>query len=75
LGEIDGRLVEVTDAATEKPATRNPSCKSSLTSKNDAPGSLNDKNSIYHDTSNETLQSRGVRFLICHTATKEQAAS
>jgi len=68
-----GAWLKVTDPAIEKPATRNPFYKSSLSCKNDALSSLNDKNSIYQDTSIETLQSRGVQFLSCHTATEEQA--
>jgi intracellular sulfur oxidation DsrE/DsrF family protein len=68
-----GAWLKVTDPATGKAATRNPFYKSTLTSKNDALNNLNDKNSIYQDTSIETLQSRGVQFLSCHTATEEQA--
>jgi hypothetical protein len=60
-----GAWLKVTDPATEKPVTRNTFYKSSVTSKNDALSSLNDKNSIYQDTSIETLQSRGVQFLSC----------
>jgi hypothetical protein len=33
----------------------------------------NNPDSIYQDTSVEALQSRGVQFLACHTATEEQA--
>ncbi len=33
----------------------------------------NDENSLYQDTSVEALQSRGVKFLSCHTALEEQA--
>ena len=33
----------------------------------------NDPGAIYQDTSVEALQSRGVQFLACHTATEEQA--
>jgi hypothetical protein len=68
-----GDWLKVTDPATGKPATRNPFYKSTLASKSDALSGLNDKNSIYQDTSIETLQSRGVQFLSCHTATEEQA--
>jgi hypothetical protein len=60
-----GAWLKVTDPAPEKPATRNPFYKSFVTSKNDALSSLNDKNSIYQDTSIETLQSRGVQFISC----------
>lgn len=68
-----GAWLKVTDPATEKPATRNPFYKSTLTNKTDALSALNDRNSIYQDTSIETLQARGVQFLSCHTATEEQA--
>ncbi|HEY4047883.1 MAG TPA: hypothetical protein VGM27_13550 [Acidobacteriaceae bacterium] len=67
-----GAWLKVIDPATEKPATRNPFYKSTLTSKTDALSALNDKNSVYQDTSIETLQVRGVQFLSCHTATEEQ---
>ena len=32
----------------------------------------NDHNSLFQDTAVETLQSRGVQFMRCHTATEEQ---
>jgi intracellular sulfur oxidation DsrE/DsrF family protein len=68
-----GAWLKVADPVTEKPATRNPFYKSALTNKTDALSALDDKNSIYQDTSIETLQERGVQFLSCHTATEEQA--
>jgi intracellular sulfur oxidation DsrE/DsrF family protein len=33
----------------------------------------NDETSSYQDASIQTLQSRGVQFLCCHTATEEQS--
>lgn len=68
-----GTWLKVMDPVTEKPATRNLFYKSTLTNKTDVPSALNDKKSIYQDTSMETLQQRGVQFLSCHTATEEQA--
>ncbi|QNI30174.1 hypothetical protein H7849_13315 [Alloacidobacterium dinghuense] len=68
-----GAWLKVTDPVTDKPAIRNPFYKTTLNTKNDAPSSVNDKNSLYQDTSIETLQSRGVQFLSCHTALEEQA--
>ena len=65
-----GAWLKVTDPATEKPATRNIFYKSAVTAKSSDP---NDRNSSFQDTAIETLQSRGVQFLSCHTATEEQA--
>ncbi len=41
--------------------------------KPDANADPDDPNSIYQDTSIQTLQSRGVVFLTCHTAVEEQS--
>jgi hypothetical protein len=68
-----GAWLKVNDPVTGKPAIRNPFYKSAVSNKSDAVGRLNDKTSLYQDTSIETLQSRGVQFLSCHTATEEQA--
>jgi hypothetical protein len=65
-----GAWLKVTDPATEKPAVRNPFYKSTVTGKSN---DQDDRNSLLQDTAIETLQSRGVQFLSCHTATEEQA--
>ena len=66
-----GAWLKVTDPATEKPAVRNIFYKSTVTGKSS--NDPNDRNSLLQDTAIETLQSRGVQFLSCHTATEEQA--
>lgn len=69
-----GAWLKVNDPATGKPATRNPFYASKV-----APDSKytsqdpNSHDSIYQDTSIQALQSRGVKFLSCHTADEEQA--
>lgn len=68
-----GAWLKVTDPDTGKPAVRNPFYKSTLTNKSEALSGLDDRYSFYQDTSIETLQSRGVQFLSCHTAMEEQA--
>jgi hypothetical protein len=68
-----GAWLKVNDPATGKPAVRNPFFKSTVSNKSEDLSRLNDKNSFYQDTSMETLQARGVKFLSCHTATEEQA--
>jgi hypothetical protein len=69
-----GDWLKVTDPATGKPATKN----IFYNSKNPAASGAASKDpdnpdSIYQDTSVQALQSRGVQFLCCHTATEEQA--
>lgn len=67
-----GAWLKITDPETGAPALRNIFYPSKR-----APGreSLSndpdDPNSVYQDTSIERLQSRGVQFLACHTATEE----
>ena len=68
-----GAWLKVTDPATEKPAVRNIFYKSAVTGKAASSTDPNDRNSLLQDTSIETLHSRGVQFLSCHTATEEQA--
>lgn len=69
-----GEWLGVTDLATGRPATRNPfyPSKAGKTSKNESQDPNRD-NSVLQDTSMQTLQSRGVKFLSCHTALEEQA--
>lgn len=64
-----GEWLKVNDPKTGKPATRNIYLNKSAGASTDP----NDKTSIFQDTSIQALQSRGVQFLSCHTATEEQA--
>ncbi len=64
-----GAWLKVDDPKTGKPATRNIYLRKSAGASTDP----NDKSSIFQDTSIEALQTRGVQFLSCHTATEEQA--
>lgn len=66
LGEYTG----VKDPGTGAPALRNLFYRSQADSTNHNP---DDEKSIYQDHSIEGLERRGVKFLICHTATEEQA--
>src|SRR5258708_6004582 len=68
-----GEWWKVTDRAKENPAVRNPFYMSAITGKPASSNDPNDRNSAFQDTSIETLQSRGVQFISCHTATEEQA--
>lgn len=69
-----GEWLKVEDPKTGAPAVRNIFYTSAAGahmqySSNDP----NDEGSVYQDKSIQGLQSRGVRFLSCHTATEEQA--
>jgi len=69
-----GQWLNIIDPMTGSPAVKNIFYRS----KNGLTGHTvskdpNDPGSIYQDTSVEALQSRGVQFLACHTATEEQA--
>jgi intracellular sulfur oxidation DsrE/DsrF family protein len=69
-----GAWLNITDPATGNFAVKNIFYHSKNTqSKQAASKDPNDPGSIYQDTSVEALQSRGVQFLACHTATEEQA--
>lgn len=69
-----GEWLSVTDPTTGRPATRNIFFNSTKTFGKDAASQdPSDPDSMYQDTSVQTLQSRGVQFLSCHTATEEQA--
>lgn len=66
-----GEWLNVTDPATGKPAARNLYYPAKA-----QPGSAqdpDDPNSVDQDSSVQTLQTRGVQFLSCHTALEEQA--
>lgn len=69
-----GEWLGVTDPATGKPARRNPfyASKAEKTSK-EVSQDPNREDSVLQDTSMQILQSRGVKFLSCHTALEEQA--
>lgn len=69
-----GEWLKVTDPATGKPAVRN----IFYASKHPVNAAAwaqdpDDPESIYQDTSVQTLQARGVQFLSCHTALEEQS--
>jgi hypothetical protein len=69
-----GEWLKVDDGQTGQPAVRNLFLVRKSAA--DATGSSqdpNDENSAYQDTSIQALQSRGVQFLSCHTATEEQS--
>ena len=69
-----GEWLKVTDPENGQPAVRNPFAWShagkDLHFASDDPSSFD---SMYQDTSVQTLQHRGVAFLSCHTALEEQA--
>ena len=67
-----GEWLGVTDPATGKPAVRNIFFPAKTQSANAASQDPDDPRSLYQDTSVQTLQTRGVQFLSCHTATEEQ---
>jgi hypothetical protein len=68
-----GAWLKVIDPTTEKAAVRNLFYKSTLKGASASSSNPDDRNSLLQDASIETLQSRGVQFLSCHTATEEQA--
>ncbi len=63
-----GEFLKVDDPKTGKPALRNIYLPKTFGPSTDP----NDRTSSFQDTSLEALQSRGVQFLSCHTATEEQ---
>lgn len=66
-----GEWLKVTDPKTGKPAVRNLYFAKKTTGSADP----EDRASTFQDTSVERLQSRGVKFLSCHTATEEQVST
>ena len=66
-----GEWLKVTDPKTGKPAVRNLYFAKKPTGSDDP----EDRASTFQDTSVERLQSRGVKFLSCHTATEEQVST
>lgn len=69
-----GEWLKVTDPATGQPAERNIFYPAANTSaKGSAASDPDDEHSHYQAKSIQELQSRGVQFMSCHTATEEQA--
>ena len=69
-----GAWLKVEDPETGKPAVRNIFYPSKAgASLKYASQDINSPDSLYQDTSIQALQSRGVRFLSCHTALEEQS--
>lgn len=69
-----GQWLNIVDPLTGSPAVKNIFYRSKNGLSGHAASKVpNDPGSIYQDTSVEALQSRGVQFLACHTATEEQA--
>jgi hypothetical protein len=69
-----GEWLKVDDASTGQPAVKNPFYPSKAGPELHYPSDDPDRgDSLYQDTSIQALQSRGVKFLCCHTATEEQA--
>jgi hypothetical protein len=68
-----GEWLKVTDPSTGKPAVKNLFYTNKIGLKQEsAAQNPDDRDSIYQDTSMQALQSRGARFLSCHTALEEQ---
>ena len=68
-----GEWLKVTDSLTGKPAVRNLFYTSKIGLKRESSDkNPDDLDSIYQDTSMQALQSRGAKFLSCHTALEEQ---
>jgi intracellular sulfur oxidation DsrE/DsrF family protein len=69
-----GEIFKVNDPKTGQPAERNVFYPSNAGKEmHYTSADPNDENSLYQDTSVQALQSRGVKFLSCHTALEEQA--
>jgi hypothetical protein len=68
-----GEWLKVDDPLTGQPAVRNPFFASkSGSDRHPDSQDPNDEDSPLQDSSMQTLQTRGVQFLCCHTATEEQ---
>ena len=68
-----GEWLKVTDPSTGKAAERNLFYNSKIGLKQESSDkNPDDLDSIYQDTSMQALQSRGAKFLSCHTALEEQ---
>ena len=71
-----GEWLKVSDPETGKPAVRNIFVNSTKAAGKDFhAGDPSLDGTMFQDTSMETLRSRGVQFMSCHTATEEQAGA
>jgi intracellular sulfur oxidation DsrE/DsrF family protein len=69
-----GAWLDIADPLTRRPAVRNIFYSNKNTASTQSGSQDPDNpNSLYQATNIEALQSRGVQFLACHTATEEQA--
>jgi hypothetical protein len=69
-----GEWLNVTDPESGKPAVRNLYYNSrNPAAKESSPVDPDDESGFFQDSSMQALQSRGITFLSCHTATEEQA--
>jgi intracellular sulfur oxidation DsrE/DsrF family protein len=68
-----GEWLKVNDPKTGQPAVRNIFYPAKSGQTHSASEDPSDENSSYQDASIQTLQTRGVQFLCCHTATEEQS--
>jgi len=69
-----GEWLKADDPVTGQPVVRNPFLVSKASGdKLRASQDPSDENSSFQDASIQALQTRGVQFLCCHTATEEQA--
>lgn len=68
-----GEWLKINDPKTAQPAVRNVFYPAKTAPGHSATEDPNDENSSYQDASIQTLQTRGVQFLCCHTATEEQS--
>ncbi len=68
-----GEWLKINDPKTSQPAVRNIFFPAKSASAHGAAEDPNAETSSYQDSSIQTLQSRGVQFLCCHTATEEQS--
>jgi len=68
-----GEWLKINDPKTSQPAVRNIFYPAKSAPAHGVAEDPNDETSSYQDTGIQTLQSRGVQFLCCHTATEEQS--
>src|SRR5579863_10209754 len=68
-----GEWLKINDPKTSQPAVRNVFYPAKSTQPHSPSEDPSDETSSYQDGSIQTLQSRGVQFLCCQTATEEQA--
>ena len=69
-----GEWLDVIDPVTKRAAVRNIFYKGKGSVQNESNSKdADNEHSLFQDTSIEALQTRGVQFMSCHTATEEQA--